>query len=298
MVSTRSSILFLTSAFALQGHAGATTCDADNYSKVSAAVQTLRTNCAGWAAYLSNGGVWTCDSMCHDAVGNLVSTLPDCTFGGPHGQNYKEVVEEMLETCGDHRVSTSDSTNSSAHTSQENFDTVNCDGDNYSKVSAAVQTLRTNCVSWAAYLSNAGVWTCDSTCHDAVGNLVSTLPDCMFGGPHGQNYKEVVEEMLETCGGQLAPKSDPPTSPSATTAAPSTTTVSPVATTNAPTTSNNTSSTEAASATSPPTSATASSSAETEDTPASEVSTTSGANMQAISSIAAVVMIVSSMVLH
>ncbi|KAG3107723.1 hypothetical protein PI124_g17225 [Phytophthora idaei] len=42
MVSIRSSILLTaTSALALQGHANATNCDADNYSKVTAAVQTL-----------------------------------------------------------------------------------------------------------------------------------------------------------------------------------------------------------------------------------------------------------------
>ncbi|KAL3670856.1 hypothetical protein V7S43_004041 [Phytophthora oleae] len=102
MVSTRSSVLLLATAFALalQGHADAAPCDTDNYSKVSTAVQTLHANCASWAAYLANGGVWTCDSKCHDAVTNLIDTLPDCTFGGPYGQNYKEVVEGMVESCG------------------------------------------------------------------------------------------------------------------------------------------------------------------------------------------------------
>ncbi|KAE8892901.1 hypothetical protein PF005_g28405 [Phytophthora fragariae] len=64
MVSTRSSTLLVTatSALALQGHADAAPCDADNFSKVAAAVQTLHANCASWAAYLASGGVWTCDS--------------------------------------------------------------------------------------------------------------------------------------------------------------------------------------------------------------------------------------------
>ncbi|POM68251.1 Hypothetical protein PHPALM_15612, partial [Phytophthora palmivora] len=108
MVSTRSTTLFIAviSALASQGYADATPCGADNYSKVAAAVQTLHANCASWAAYLANGGVWNCDSTCHDAVSNLVNTLPDCTFGGPYGQNYKDVVEDMVATCGGQDSST------------------------------------------------------------------------------------------------------------------------------------------------------------------------------------------------
>eukprot|EP00644_Phytophthora_capsici_P018542 jgi/Phyca11/537083/estExt2_fgenesh1_pg.C_PHYCAscaffold_730001 len=76
MAPTRSSVLLLATASALasQGHADAAPCDADKYSKVATAVQTLHANCASWAAYLANGGVWTCDSKCHDAVVNLQTT--------------------------------------------------------------------------------------------------------------------------------------------------------------------------------------------------------------------------------
>ncbi|KAG7375295.1 Ganglioside-induced differentiation-associated protein 2 [Phytophthora boehmeriae] len=100
MVSTRSSISLLAAcAFALQGHVDADPCGADNYSAVAAAVQTLHANCASWAAHLASGGVWQCDSTCKQSVVNLVDTLPDCHFGGPNGQNYKDVVEGMIETC-------------------------------------------------------------------------------------------------------------------------------------------------------------------------------------------------------
>ncbi|KAG3139819.1 hypothetical protein PI126_g16285 [Phytophthora idaei] len=170
------------------------------------------------------------------------------------------------------------------------------------------------CASWATYLSSGGVWTCDSTYHDAVFNLVDTLPDCTFGGPYGQNYKEVVEGMVKTCGGQVAT-----TSPSSTTAAPTTTTTIPIATTLAPTTSNNKSNgTEAASVTDAPTAAPASpttttkgdkndtaeagtgasASADAGGTPASGVSTTSGASTQTASSIAALVVIAAGTLLH
>ncbi|OWY90774.1 hypothetical protein PHMEG_00040947 [Phytophthora megakarya] len=95
MVSTQSYILLIvaTSALAFQGSVNATTCDVDNYTKVANAAQTLNTK-----SHLANGGVWTCDSDCHDAVSNLVNTLPDCTFGGPYGQNYKNVVESLVAT--------------------------------------------------------------------------------------------------------------------------------------------------------------------------------------------------------
>ncbi|KAK1935603.1 hypothetical protein P3T76_010303 [Phytophthora citrophthora] len=102
MAPIRSSLLLLlatSSALALQDWAAAAPCDTDNYSKIATAVQTLRANCASWAAYLANGGVWTCDSKCHDAVISLVDTLPDRTYGGPYGQNYKEVVENMVKSC-------------------------------------------------------------------------------------------------------------------------------------------------------------------------------------------------------
>ncbi|KUF82816.1 hypothetical protein AM588_10000449 [Phytophthora nicotianae] len=126
MVSTRSSILLVTvtSMLALHRQANATNCDADNYSTVAAAVQTLHANCASWAAYLSSGGVWTCDSTCHDAVSDLVDTLPDCTFGGPYGQNYKEVVQGMVETCGGKVASTSDSTTSSSSATASSANTL------------------------------------------------------------------------------------------------------------------------------------------------------------------------------
>ncbi|KAL4165692.1 hypothetical protein KRP22_014402 [Phytophthora ramorum] len=110
MVAVRSTTLFLAAALALHNQVDAAPCDADNYSKVATAVQTLHANCASWAAYLASGGVWTCDSACHDAVVNLVDTLPDCTFGGPYGQNYKQVVEGMVETCSGAVSSSSDST--------------------------------------------------------------------------------------------------------------------------------------------------------------------------------------------
>ncbi|ETO70165.1 hypothetical protein F444_13324 [Phytophthora nicotianae P1976] len=177
----------------------------------------------------------------------------------------------------------------------------NCDADNYSTVVAAVQTLHANCASWAAYLSSGGVWTCDSTCHDAVSDLVDTLPDCTFGGPYGQNYKEVVQGMVETCGGKVASTSDSTTSPSSVTASPSTTTTTPSTTTTASSNSNDgnssdtVSTTDAATATtSIPTAsiggdkndktevsagASASASAAAGDTPASDVSTTSGASI-------------------
>ncbi|KAK1935612.1 hypothetical protein P3T76_010307 [Phytophthora citrophthora] len=118
MISTRSSVLLLatSSALAFQGHVDATPCDADNYSKIATAVQTLRANCASWAAYLANGGVWNCDSKCHDAVVSLVDTLPDCTYGGPYGQNYKEVVENMVKSCGGQETSTSESTTAPSST--------------------------------------------------------------------------------------------------------------------------------------------------------------------------------------
>ncbi|ETI41512.1 hypothetical protein F443_13245 [Phytophthora nicotianae P1569] len=198
----------------------------------------------------------------------------------------------------------------------------NCDADNYSKVAAAVQTLHANCASWAAYLSSGGVWTCDSTCHDAVSDLVDTLPDCTFGGPYGQNYKEVVQGMVETCGGKVASTSDSTTSPSSVTASPSTTTTTPSTSTAAPTASSNSndgnssdtvSTTDAPTATtSIPTASTggdkndktevsagasASASAAAGDTPASDVSTTSGASIQAISSITALAMIVAGVLL-
>ncbi|KAG2528516.1 hypothetical protein JM16_002748 [Phytophthora kernoviae] len=100
MVSTRSSIsLLVACALPLQGQADAAACGADNYSEVTAAVQTLRTNCASWAAYLANGGVWQCDSTCKQSVVNLVDTLPDCEWGGPYGQNYKNNVEELVARC-------------------------------------------------------------------------------------------------------------------------------------------------------------------------------------------------------
>ncbi|OWZ00101.1 hypothetical protein PHMEG_00028787 [Phytophthora megakarya] len=79
MVSIRSSIVLIvaTSALALQGSVNATPCDADNYTKVANAAQTLNTK-----------------------LSNLVNTLPDCTFGGPYGQYYKKVVESLVATCG------------------------------------------------------------------------------------------------------------------------------------------------------------------------------------------------------
>jgi cobalamin biosynthesis Mg chelatase CobN len=116
MVSTRSSTFLFAAAAAIalqNGHADAAACDADSYSKVASAVQTLHANCASWAAYLASGGVWTCDSTCHDAVANLVDALPDCTFGGPYGQNYKQVVEGMVATCSGAASSTSESTTAS-----------------------------------------------------------------------------------------------------------------------------------------------------------------------------------------
>ncbi|RLN53426.1 hypothetical protein BBJ29_008219 [Phytophthora kernoviae] len=99
MVSIRSSIsLLVACALPLQGQADAAACGADNYSEVTAAVQTLRTNCASWSAYLANGGVWQCDSTCKQSVVNLVDTLPDCEWSGPYGQNYKNNVEELVES--------------------------------------------------------------------------------------------------------------------------------------------------------------------------------------------------------
>ncbi|KAG3006531.1 hypothetical protein PC121_g17808 [Phytophthora cactorum] len=202
-------------------------------------------------------------------------------------------------------------TATSALALQGHANATNCDADNYSKVAAAVQTLHSNCASWATYLSSGGVWTCDSTCHDAVSNMVDTLPDCTFGGPYGQNYKEVVEGMVKTCGGQVAT-----TSPSSTTAAPSTTTTTPIATTLA--SNNKSNGTEAASVTDAPTAApaspttttkgykndtaeagtSASASADAGDTPAPGVSTTSGASTQTASSIAALVVIAAGTLLH
>ncbi|KAJ8530506.1 hypothetical protein ON010_g14406 [Phytophthora cinnamomi] len=115
MVSTRPSILLLvatTSALATQSNVVAASCDADNYSKVTAAVQTLHINCASWTAYLASRGVWTFDSTCLDSVSSLIDTLPDCTFGGPYGQNNKDVVEGMAKTCGE--LSDSDDTTTSS----------------------------------------------------------------------------------------------------------------------------------------------------------------------------------------
>ncbi|KAL4116722.1 hypothetical protein PRIC2_012174 [Phytophthora ramorum] len=96
-------------ALAALEQASADTCGPAYHTEVAAAVQTLRANCASWAAYLASGGVWTCDSACHDAVVNLVDTLPDCTFGGPYGQNYKQVAKGMAERC-DADLSDSDDT--------------------------------------------------------------------------------------------------------------------------------------------------------------------------------------------
>ncbi|EGZ08851.1 hypothetical protein PHYSODRAFT_524900 [Phytophthora sojae] len=113
MVFIGSSILLVAArtAFALLGHVDAAPCDADNHSKVAAAVQTLHINCASWSAYLASGGVWNCDSTCHDAVINHAHTPPDCTFGGPYGQNCRQVVEGMAKTCG--KLSDSEDTTSS-----------------------------------------------------------------------------------------------------------------------------------------------------------------------------------------
>ncbi|KAL4088088.1 hypothetical protein PRIC1_012518 [Phytophthora ramorum] len=118
MVAIRSTTLFLAAALALHNQVDAAPCDADNYSKVATAVQTLHANCASWAAYLASGGVWTCDSACHDAVVNLVDTLPDCTLGGPYDQNYKQVVEGMVETCNGAVSSSSDSTEAPTSTTE------------------------------------------------------------------------------------------------------------------------------------------------------------------------------------
>ncbi|OWZ02416.1 hypothetical protein PHMEG_00026027 [Phytophthora megakarya] len=192
-----------------------------------------------------------------------------------------------------------------------------CDGDNYSKVAAAAENIHTNCASYHAYLANGGTWTCDSKCHDAVSNLVNTLPDCTFGGPYGQNYKQVVENMVATCGGQVS--TDSTTAPSSTTAAP-TTESNTETTTTAPTTDNNSTETAATTQTTDAptagtdaptttddkngkqdtidTSSSTSASAGDSGTPASDVSTTSGANTKTVTSITALVLVVAGALLH
>ncbi|POM68252.1 Hypothetical protein PHPALM_15613 [Phytophthora palmivora] len=110
MVSIRSFFFITTCVFATQEQIYADTCGPAYHTEVAAAVQTLHANCASWSAYLANGGVWNCDSTCHDAVSNLVNTLPDCTFGGPYGQNYKDVVEGMVERCNNELPDSGDTT--------------------------------------------------------------------------------------------------------------------------------------------------------------------------------------------
>ncbi|KAG1700021.1 hypothetical protein DVH05_000424 [Phytophthora capsici] len=198
----------------------------------------------------------------------------------------------------------------SALASQGHADAAPCDADKYSKVATAVQTLHANCASWAAYLANGGVWTCDSKCHDAVVNLVDTLPDCTFGGPYGQNYKEVVQNMLKSCDGKEVTTSESTTAPSSTTAAPSVTTETPSATTAAPTSTNDSNNSTETATTDAPTATTKSESPTTgndvktntsisasastggADTPASDVSTTSGANTQTVTSVTAMLLVV------
>ncbi|KAG7381645.1 Ganglioside-induced differentiation-associated protein 2 [Phytophthora boehmeriae] len=108
MVSTQSSINLLAAcALLLQGHADAEVCGPAYHSEVAAAAQTLNANCASWAAYLANGGVWHCSSTCHQSIVNLVDTLPDCQFGGPYGQNYKNVVKGLVAS-GDNSTETTD----------------------------------------------------------------------------------------------------------------------------------------------------------------------------------------------
>ncbi|OWY90495.1 hypothetical protein PHMEG_00041356 [Phytophthora megakarya] len=185
---------------------------------------------------------------------------------------------------------------------QANVNADPCDGDNYSKVAAAAQNIHTNCASYHAYLANGGTWTCDSKCHDAVSNLVNTLPDCTFGGPYGQNYKQVVENMVATCGGQVS--TDSTTAPSSTTATPTTdnnstetatttqTTDAPTAATDAPTTIDDKNDKKDT------TDASASASADDAGTPASDVSTTSAANTMTVTSITAFVLAVAGALLH
>ncbi|KAG6953448.1 hypothetical protein JG688_00012802 [Phytophthora aleatoria] len=254
-------------------------------------------------------GMVDCYELLAQTYENALNSATTPTSTTPVSQNFHFHKNKMVSIRSSILL-----TATSALALQGHANATNCDADNYSKVAAAVQTLHSNCASWATYLSSGGVWTCDSTCHDAVSNLVDTLPDCTFGGPYGQNYKEVVEGIVKTCGGQVAT-----TSPSSTTAAPSTTTTTPIATTLAPTTSNNKSNgTEAASVTDAPTAApaspttttkgdkndtveagtSASASADAGDTPASGVSTTSGASTQTASSIAALVVIAAGTLLH
>ncbi|OWY96178.1 hypothetical protein PHMEG_00033622 [Phytophthora megakarya] len=184
---------------------------------------------------------------------------------------------------------------------QVNVNADPCDGDNYSKVAAAAQNIHTNCASYHAYLANGGTWTCDSKCHDAVSNLVNTLPDCTFGGPYGQNYKQVVENMVATCGGQVSTDS-----PSSTTATPTTDNNSTETATTTQTTDAPTAATDAPTATddkndkkdTTDTSASASASADDAGTPASDVSTTSAANTMTVTSITAFVLAVAGALLH
>ncbi|KAL4088087.1 hypothetical protein PRIC1_012517 [Phytophthora ramorum] len=184
-------------------------------------------------------------------------------------------------------------------------DAAPCDADNYSKVATAVQTLHANCASWAAYLASGGVWTCDSACHDAVVNLVDTLPDCTFGGPYGQNYKQVVEGMVETCNGAVSPSSDSTEAPTSTTEAPSATT--PAATTSSGNNTTDTSTSTTTTTTEAPTAATKTPDSESASnanasTSASadvaDVSTTSGASTQAVATFTALVLVVAGPLLH
>ncbi|GMF61205.1 unnamed protein product [Phytophthora fragariaefolia] len=210
---------------------------------------------------------------------------------------------------------------------QGNVDAAVCDADNYSKVAAAAQTLHANCESWAAYLTSGGVWTCESTCRDAVVNFVDTLPDCTFGGPNGQNYRHIVEGMVATCNGVVssashsttAAPSSTTTTPAATTATPSSTTTTPNATTAAPgstTAASSSNSSESATVTNPPTSqadtpvanadcrdsadttTSASASADTAGSPASDISTTSSASSPIASTVVVLLVAVAGSLLH
>ncbi|RLN64474.1 hypothetical protein BBP00_00003446, partial [Phytophthora kernoviae] len=65
-----------------------------------------------------------------------------------------------------------------------------------------------------------GVWQCDSTCKQSVVNLVDTLPDCEWGGPYGQNYKNNVEELVARCETELPSSDVSTTAPTSTSATP------------------------------------------------------------------------------